>query len=97
MDNGRFLLCYNEFSIFVNRNGWLADPDWKIFWKGTPKSISVSYPYVLAFGLDLVEFWHIKTGKLLHTIIGNNIRMLHSHPGQVRNLISIEFWVFVTC
>ncbi|BCR83048.1 RHO1 GDP-GTP exchange protein 2 [Aspergillus chevalieri] len=82
MDNGRFLLCYNGFSMFVNRNGWLAHPDWKISWKGTPKSFSVSYPYILAFGLDLVEFWHIKTGKLLDTIVGHNIRMLHSRPGQ---------------
>ena len=83
--------------MFVNRNGWLANPDWKISWKGTLKSFLVSYPYILAFGLDLVEFWHIKTGKLLDTIVGHNIQMLHSRPGQVRNSLSIKFWVFFSC
>lgn len=84
--NGEFLLGYNEFSFFVNRNGWHVSPNWKVFWKGIPKSISVSYPYILAFGLDLVEIWHIESGKLLDTIFGHQIRLLHSHIGQVRKV-----------
>lgn len=87
--NGEFVLCYDEFSFFVNRNGWHVSSDWKVIWKGIPKSISVSYPYILAFGLDSVEIWHIETGKLLDIIVGHQIRLLHSHIGKVRKIQSI--------
>lgn len=87
--NGEFLLCYDEFSFFVNRNGWHVSSDWRVIWKGIPKSISVSYPYILAFGLDSVEIWHIETGKLLDIIVGHQIRLLHSHIGKVRKIQSI--------
>jgi RHO1 GDP-GTP exchange protein 1/2 len=40
---GDFLLCYDEFAFYVNRNGWRVggprnrdDVRWRITWEGTP-------------------------------------------------------------
>lgn len=81
--NGKYLLCYSEFSIFVNRNGSLIQPEWKISWIGAPKIFCVSYPYLFAFGLEVVEIWQIETGKLIDMIPGRNNRLLFSHLGKV--------------
>lgn len=80
--NGKFLLCYSEFSLFVNKNGSLIQPDWKIFWIGAPKSFVVAYPYLFAFGLEVVEIWQIETGKLFDVISGRDNRLLFSHLGR---------------
>jgi hypothetical protein len=33
---GDFLLCYDEFAFYVNKNGWRARPKWAIIWEGSP-------------------------------------------------------------
>jgi RHO1 GDP-GTP exchange protein 1/2 len=35
--NGLFLLCYDEFAFFVNKNGWRAKNDWMVSWEGLPQ------------------------------------------------------------
>ena len=35
--NESFLLCYDKFAIFVNKNGWRVKHDWMISWKGLPQ------------------------------------------------------------
>ena len=35
--NGLFLLCYDEFAFFVNKNGWRAKHDWMVSWEGLPQ------------------------------------------------------------
>jgi hypothetical protein len=43
--NGLFLLCYDEFAFFVNKNGWRAKHDWMVSWEGLPLGCGTSPPY----------------------------------------------------
>ena len=81
--NGEFLLHYNEFSFFVNRNGWRARPDWRIDWEGRPNTFALSHPYLLAFEPNFIEIRHLETSALVHIITAKNIRMLHSSTREV--------------
>ena len=81
--NGEFLLHYNEFSFFVNRNGWRARPDWLITWEGRPQTFALSHPYLLAFEPNFIEIRHLETAALVHIITAKNIRMLHSSTREV--------------
>lgn len=73
-----FLLCYTDYSFFVNRNGWRARPDWKITWEGTPQAFAIFNPYILAFEPSFIEIRHMESGGLVHIITAKNIRWLHT-------------------
>ncbi|ODQ49792.1 CNH-domain-containing protein [Saitoella complicata NRRL Y-17804] len=79
--NGEFLLCYDEFAFFVNRNGWRARPEWIINWEGMPRSTSFYYPYILGFDPNLIEIYNIETGALVQVVPGVNIRKLRDNEG----------------
>lgn len=79
-----FLLCYTDYSFFVNRNGWRARPDWKITWEGTPQAFAIFNPYILAFEPSFIEIRHMESGGLVHIITGKNIRWLHTSTREVR-------------
>lgn len=79
-----FLLCYTDYSFFVNRNGWRARPDWKITWEGTPQAFAIFNPYILAFEPSFIEIRHMESGGLVHIITAKNIRWLHSSTREVR-------------
>ncbi len=83
--NGEFLLNYSEFSLFVNRNGWRARPEWRIDWEGTPQSFALSYPWILAFEPNFIELRSIESGAV-HIVPHKNIRMLHSSTHEVRSI-----------
>ena len=87
--NGEFLLHYNEFSFFVNRNGWRARPDWKIDWEGKPTLFALSHPYLLAFEPGFIEIRHLETSALVHIITAKNIRMLHASTREVSLLLQM--------
>ncbi|KAG8525800.1 uncharacterized protein KY384_000560 [Bacidia gigantensis] len=100
--NGEFLLHYNEFSFFVNRNGWRARPDWKIDWEGKPTCFALSHPYLLAFEPGFIEIRHLETSALVHIITAKNIRMLHASTREILYayeddggedvVASLDFW-----
>lgn len=100
--NGEFLLNYSDFSFFVNRNGWRARADWKISWEGNPNAFALSFPYILAFEPNFIEFRHIDTSELIHIMTGKNIRMLHSSTREILYayeddtgedvVASLDFW-----
>ncbi|KAF2672999.1 CNH-domain-containing protein [Microthyrium microscopicum] len=97
-----FLLCYTDYSFFVNRNGWRAKPDWIISWEGTPQAFAVFNPYILAFEPNFIEIRHMDDGRLLHISTANKIRMLHSSSREILYayedetgddvIASIDFW-----
>lgn len=97
-----FLLCYTDFSFFVNRNGWRARPDWKITWEGTPQAFAIFNPYILAFEPSFIEIRHMETGMLVHILTAKNIRMLHSSTREILyayedemgedTIASLDFW-----
>jgi hypothetical protein len=81
-----FLLCYTDYSFFVNRNGWRARPDWKITWEGTPQAFAIFNPYILAFEPSFIEIRHMESGGLVHIITAKNIRWLHTSTREVSHL-----------
>ncbi|KAI5480628.1 Rho guanyl-nucleotide exchange factor [Pseudohyphozyma bogoriensis] len=74
--DGDFLLCYDEFAFYVNKNGWRARSNWIIQWEGNPTSFALHYPYVLAFEPTFVEVRHVESGALMQIIPGNSLRCL---------------------
>jgi len=78
-----FLLCYTDYSFFVNRNGWRARPDWKITWEGTPQAFAIFNPYILAFEPSFIEIRHMESGGLVHIVTSKNIRWLHTSTREV--------------
>ncbi|PWN22962.1 CNH-domain-containing protein [Microstroma glucosiphilum] len=74
--DGEFLLCYDEFAFYVNKNGWRAKGNWIIHWEGNPSSFAYHHPYVLAFEPSFIEVRHVETGALHQVITGYNLRCL---------------------
>ncbi|KAG9193725.1 CNH-domain-containing protein [Alternaria panax] len=97
-----FLLCYTDYSFFVNRNGWRARPDWKITWEGTPQAFAIFNPYILAFEPSFIEIRHMESGGLVHIITAKNIRWLHTSTREILYsyedelgtdvIASLDFW-----
>ncbi|OLL24819.1 Rho1 guanine nucleotide exchange factor 1 [Neolecta irregularis DAH-3] len=81
--NGEFLVCYDEFAFFVNKNGWRARSDWIIHWEGMPSSFALNYPYILAFEPSFIEIHHLESGALSQVIPGNNITLLSDGRGKL--------------
>jgi RHO1 GDP-GTP exchange protein 1/2 len=79
-----FLLCYTDYSFFVNREGWRARPEWIIEWEGTPNAFAVFNPYILAFEPSFIEIRNMESGMLSTIVTGKNVRMLHSSSREVR-------------
>lgn len=88
--NQEFLVCYTDYSFFVNRDGWRARQDWLITWEGVPNAFAIFSPYILAFEPSFIEIRHMETGHLIAIITGKNVRMLHSSTREVST-----FWRFV--
>ncbi|CEH18567.1 cnh-domain-containing protein [Ceraceosorus bombacis] len=74
--DGEFLLCYDEFAFYVNKNGWRSKGNWIIHWEGNPTSFAYHHPYVLAFEPSFIEVRHVQTGALHQVITGYNLRCL---------------------
>ena len=79
-----FLLCYTDFSFFVNKNGWRARNDWKITWEGQPTAFATwGDKYILAFEQDFIEVRLTENGHLVCVLTAKNIRFLHSSSREV--------------
>ncbi|KAF2821904.1 CNH-domain-containing protein [Ophiobolus disseminans] len=97
-----FLLCYTDYSFFVNRNGWRARQDWKITWEGTPQAFAIFNPYILAFEPSFIEIRHMESGGLVHIVTAKNIRWLHTSTREILYayedelgndvIASMDFW-----
>ncbi|KAF1999018.1 CNH-domain-containing protein [Amniculicola lignicola CBS 123094] len=86
-----FLLCYTDYSFFVNRNGWRARPDWRITWEGTPQAFAIFNPYILAFEPSFIEIRHMESGVLVHILTAKNIRWLHTSTRELGLLASCKW------
>lgn len=82
--NQAFLLCYSDFSFFVNKHGWRNFPEWKITWEGSPQAFAIFQPYILAFEPNFIEIRNMDTGTLVYILTAKNTRMLHSSNREVR-------------
>ncbi|KAJ9663567.1 RHO1 GDP-GTP exchange protein 2 [Coniosporium apollinis] len=101
-----FLLCYTDFSFFVNRNGWRARPEWKIEWEGNPTGFALVLGgqggWVVAFESCFVEVRRLETGGVGVIERGRNVRLLHASSREILYayedemgedvIASLDFW-----
>ncbi|KAJ7089842.1 Dbl-like domain-containing protein [Mycena belliarum] len=79
-DDG-FLLCYNEFGVYVDRHGDPRRNGATIEWEGNAERVALHSPYILLFDPRFIEIRHIETGRLAQIIPGNDIRCLWDGRG----------------
>lgn len=81
-----FLLCYDDFAFYVNKDGRRSRKHVMIQWEGCPTGFALHEPYVLAFEPSFVEIRHAHTGLLSQIIQGSNLRLLFADtPPSVSN------------
>lgn len=76
-----FLLCYDEFGIYVDKHGDLSRSAGTIEWEGTAERVALHSPYVLIFDTRFIEVRHVETGRLAQIIPGNDVRCLYDGRG----------------
>jgi hypothetical protein len=69
-----FLLCYDEFGLYVDRHGDPSRNLTLIEWEGTGEHAAFHPPYVLIFDQRFIEIRHIDNGRLVQIIRGQEIR-----------------------
>ncbi|KAF8202439.1 CNH domain-containing protein [Pholiota molesta] len=69
-----FLLCYDEFGLYVDKHGDPCRTSGTIEWEGTAERVAFHAPYILLFDSRFIEIRHIATGRLAQIIPGNEIR-----------------------
>ncbi|ETW78805.1 GDP/GTP exchange-like protein [Heterobasidion irregulare TC 32-1] len=76
-----FLLCYDEFGLYVNRHGDPSRTKNTIEWEGTAERVAWHPPYVLLFDSRFIEVRHVETGRLCQIIPGNEMRCIWDGRG----------------
>ncbi|KAG8818967.1 RHO1 GDP-GTP exchange protein 2, partial [Serendipita sp. 399] len=67
-----FLLCYDEWAVFVDRRGFRARGDWQANWEGRPTAFAIEPAFI--------EIWDIVTCSIRQVILGDNLRCLFAEP-----------------
>ncbi|KAI0831970.1 Dbl domain-containing protein [Trametes gibbosa] len=79
--NDEFLLCYDEFGLYVDRHGDPSRSIGTIEWEGTAEHVAWHPPYVLLFDSRFIEIRHVETGRLAQIIPGNDVRCIWDGRG----------------
>ncbi|KDR80795.1 hypothetical protein GALMADRAFT_60733 [Galerina marginata CBS 339.88] len=69
-----FLLCYDEFGLYVDKHGDPCRSFGTIEWEGTAERVAFHSPYILLFDSRFIEVRHVETGRLVQIIPGNEVR-----------------------
>ena len=77
-----FLLCYDEFGLYVDRHGDPSRSVGTIEWEGTAERVAWHPPYVLLFDGRFIEIRHVETGRLCQIIQGHDIRCIWDGRGS---------------
>ncbi|KXS15279.1 hypothetical protein M427DRAFT_98955 [Gonapodya prolifera JEL478] len=75
-ERGNFLLCYNEFGLIVDIYGRAVKKNAMLRWTGERIAFGYSAPYVIAFGVNVIEVHDITRGELKQSIAASNLRSL---------------------
>ncbi|KAH8826542.1 CNH domain-containing protein [Flagelloscypha sp. PMI_526] len=70
-----FLLCYNEFGVYVDKQG-KPTTGIVIEWEGRAERATQYSGYILLFNSSFIEIRSLKTGGLIRFIDGDNIRCI---------------------
>jgi hypothetical protein len=83
-NTSEFLLCYNDFAFYVNKNGWRARNEWKILWEGSPNAFATwGEKYILAFEPEFIEIRQSDYGGLVCIQTHKNLRFLHQSTREI--------------
>jgi len=80
-----FLLCYDEFGLYVDRHGDPSRSIQTIEWEGTAEHVAWHPPYILLFDSRFIEIRHVETGRLCQIISGNDMRCIWDGRGTTTN------------
>ncbi|KAJ7272700.1 CNH domain-containing protein [Mycena haematopus] len=83
-----FLLCYNEFGVYVDRHGEPRRNGTTIEWEGNAEKVALHQPYILLFDPRFIEIRNIETGRLVQIIPGNDIRCLWDGRGVTSTIVA---------
>jgi hypothetical protein len=76
-----FLLCYDEFGLYVDRHGDPSRSVAVVEWEGTAERAAHHPPYVLLFDSRFIEVRDVETGRLVQIIPGNDVRCIWDGRG----------------
>ncbi|OAX37661.1 Dbl-like domain-containing protein [Rhizopogon vinicolor AM-OR11-026] len=85
-----FLLCYDEFGIYVDNHGVPSRSTGTIEWEGTAERVAIHWPYVLLFDSRFIEVRHVATGLLAQIIPGHETRCIWDGPSFALPLTGSE-------
>ncbi|KAI0751992.1 CNH-domain-containing protein [Fomes fomentarius] len=80
-----FLLCYDEYGLYVDKRGAPSRTPAVIEWEGVATHAAWHAPYVLLFGNSFVEIRHVESGRLAQVVTGQDIRCLWDGRGVVQS------------
>jgi len=81
LSEDRFLLCYDEFGLYVDKYGKPSHPTGIVEWEGKAEKVVWHPPYVLLFNSQFIEIRHMETGYLAQIISGNDIQCIWDGQG----------------
>ncbi|KAF7790213.1 hypothetical protein EIP86_001165 [Pleurotus ostreatoroseus] len=81
-----FLLCYDEFGLYVDRHGDPSRGVQTIEWEGLAEHVAWHPPYILLFDSRFIEVRHVETGRLAQIIQGNDLRCIWDGRGTSNNM-----------
>ncbi|KAJ7173704.1 CNH domain-containing protein [Mycena filopes] len=87
-DGDGFLLCYNEFGVYVDKHGEPRRGNTTIEWEGNAERVALHAPYILLFDSRFIEIRNIETGRLAQIIPGNDIRCLWDGRGVGSSIVA---------
>ncbi|KAK0436935.1 CNH domain-containing protein [Armillaria borealis] len=76
-----FLLCYDEFGLYVDKHGDPSRSSGTIEWEGTAERAALHLPYILLFDSRFIEVRRLETGRLVQIIPGNDVRCIWDGRG----------------
>jgi len=79
-----FLLCYNDFGLFVNQTGDPIDDKPLIQWQTKAERVVWHPPYVLIITSRSIEVRTVETGQLCQIIKGEDIRITWDGRGTAK-------------
>ncbi|KAI0334265.1 CNH-domain-containing protein [Cubamyces sp. BRFM 1775] len=78
-----FLLCYDEFGLYVDKRGVPSRSPPIIEWEGTATQAAWHAPYVVLFSTSFIEIRHVESGRLAQIITGQDVHCLWDGRGVV--------------
>ncbi|KAK0214966.1 CNH domain-containing protein [Armillaria fumosa] len=76
-----FLLCYDEFGLYVDKHGDPSRSSGTIEWEGTAERAALHLPYILLFDSRFIEVRRLETGRLVQIIPGTDVRCIWDGRG----------------